>query len=100
MWHFLLCGCVCAALSCDCLARPDASIIQSVYDSEAANGSPLHDRDLRVIGASCNIAAEGEYLCQVTFLSNADPNKRLYFDIVSIDQTYHGWKLRSGLCRR
>ncbi len=60
----------------------------------------MHDKGLRVIEAACDNPTEGKYLCQVTFLSNDDPDQRLYFDIVAVGMNDRGWELKSGLCKR
>jgi hypothetical protein len=100
MWDFVLWACALAALSCGVVAPPNVSIIQSAYEREASSGSTLHDKGLRVIEAACDNPAEGKYLCQVTFLSNDDPDQRLYFDIVAVARNDRGWELKSGLCKR
>jgi hypothetical protein len=86
-------------MSCDA-ATPNVALIQSAYEREASNGSKLHDRGLRVLEATCESGAAGSFLCKVTFLSNDDPNQRLYFDVVAVARTDKGWELRSGLCKR
>jgi hypothetical protein len=79
---------------------PDASIIQRAYERESAAGSSLHDRGLRVIGAKCAPSKTSAYLCEVTFTSSADPDERLYFDVIRIARKDDGWQLESGLCKR
>ena len=44
----------------------------------------MHDKGLQVLEASCDEPSGGTYLCQVTFLSTADPNQRLYFDVIAV----------------
>src|ERR1700731_402591 len=96
---FILWACALAGISCD-VSKPNVALIQSAYEREAANGSKLHDRGLRVLEASCERSTDGRFLCQVTFLSNDDPSQRLYFDVVAVARTDKGWELRSGLCKR
>lgn len=91
---------VLATLPSGGVAPPDVSTIQSPYEREAASGSSLHDKGLRVIEAVCGDASEERYLCQVTFLSNDDPEQRLYFDVVGLVRNGGGWTLESGLCKR
>jgi hypothetical protein len=102
MWSTKLLFWVCsiAGLSCGTAVSPNASIIQSAYESEASSGSSLHDRGLKVIEASCDKPVGDQFLCQVTFLSADDPNQRLYFDIVAVSRSERGWELKSGLCKR
>jgi hypothetical protein len=82
--EFALWSCSLLGWSCGAAEKPDVSIIQSAYEREAAKGSPLHDKGLEVIEASCDDAKAGQYLCQVTFLSKDDPAERLYFDVVAL----------------
>jgi hypothetical protein len=96
---FILWACALVGMSCGA-STPGVAVIQSAYEREAANGSKLHDRGLRVLEASCERGAAGGFLCQVTFLSNDDPDQRLYFDVVAVARTDKGWELRSGLCKR
>lgn len=95
LWACSLIGTPCDA------STPDVAIIQSAYEQEAANGSKLHDRGLRVLEASCERGkASDNFLCQVTFLSKDDPRQRLYYDVVAVARTEKGWELQSGLCKR
>jgi hypothetical protein len=96
---FTVWACALVGLSCDA-STPSAALIQSAYELEASNGSKLHDKGLRVLEAKCDDGAAGRFLCQVTFLSNDDPDQRLYFDIVAVARTDSGWELKSGLCKR
>lgn len=83
---------------------PDTAIIQQAYEQESAAASSLHDRGLRVLNAACGQAKAGDkasdYLCEVTFTSAADPDQRLYFDVIRIVRIDGGWQLASGLCKR
>lgn len=85
------------ALSCN--ATPGASVIQSAYDREEAVGSKLHDKSLQVLQAKCHDDGTDKYLCEVTFISKADPTERLFFDIVAVARGADGWELKSGLCK-
>jgi hypothetical protein len=102
MWlaGFLLWSCSLVGWSCGTVPKPDVSMIQSAYEREAANGSPLHDKGLEVIEASCDDPKAGKFLCQVTFLSRDDPAERLYFDVVAVAWSGREWVLKSGLCKR
>jgi hypothetical protein len=101
MWTagFILWACALVGISCG-TSTPDVAVIQAAYEREAANGSKLHDRGLRVLEANCERSTAGSFLCQVTFLSNDDPDQRLYFDVVAVARIDKGWELRSGLCKR
>jgi hypothetical protein len=99
---FVVWACSLVGLSCE--GGPTLSTIQSAYEREAASGSSLHDRGLRVLESKCHGSAgehAGEkFLCEVRFISNGDPTERLYFDIVAVTRTGNNWELTSGLCRR
>jgi hypothetical protein len=101
MWAagFILWACSLVGMSCDA-STPNVALIQSACEREASNGGKLHDRGLRLLEATCDSSAAGGFLCQVTFMSNDDPNQRLYFDVVAVTRTAKGWELRSGLCKR
>jgi hypothetical protein len=59
------------------------------------------DKGLKIVDATCDHGDQnGRFLCQVSFVSEDDPDKRLYFDIVSAAHTDKGWMLTSGLCKR
>ena len=97
MWQAV--GWICSLVGLACSSVPNVAVIQTAYEREAA-GSELHDKDLQVLTAKCH--DEGPFLCEVTFISNKDPNKgdeRLYFDIVAVARTATGWELKSGLCK-
>jgi hypothetical protein len=98
MWQAV--GWMCALGAVFCPAAPDVAVIQSAYDREASAGSKLHDKDLQVLDSKCHDNSADGYLCEVTFISKADPTERLYFDIVSVARAADGWQLKSGLCRR
>jgi hypothetical protein len=102
MWltDFVFRICPLVGLSCGVVSTPNVSIIQSAYEREASNGSSLHDKGLKVIEATCDDPKAGRFLCQITFLSTADPNQRLYFDVVAVAVSDQGWELKSGLCKR
>jgi len=102
MWHtkVALWACQLVGLSCNLDTVPNVETIQAAYQRESAEGSSLHDRNLRVLEAKCDDGKTGRFLCQVTFMSNGDPDERLYFDIVSVARVDQEWKLTSGLCKR
>jgi hypothetical protein len=90
----------CSLVGWLCGAAPDAPVLQAAYEREAAAGSSLHDRGLRVLTAKCHGGDSGRYLCEVTFTASGDPNGRLYFDIVAVVRQNDEWTLTSGLCKR
>ena len=91
---------VCAMTGVSCESTPNAAIIQTAYEQQAPSSGVRHDKGLRIVDASCNNGENGSFLCQVSFVSEDDPEKRLYFDIVSAALTDKGWTLTSGLCKR
>jgi hypothetical protein len=93
-------GWLCALVAVSCKSIPDIAVIQSAYEREASAGSALHDRGLEVLRAKCHDNSNESFLCEVTFISKADPAQRLYFDIVAVNRAGEGWVLKSGLCKR
>jgi hypothetical protein len=83
-----------------CSGAPDIVTIQTAYEREAAGGSKLHDKDLKVLQAKCHDDSKDGFLCEVMFTSATDSNQRLYFDIVAVARKGDGFELKSGLCRR
>jgi len=98
MWQAVVWACSLVGLSCNSV--PDMATIQTAYEREASSGSTLHDRGLRVLQAKCHDDSSDRFLCEVMFVSNTDPNGRLYFDIVAVARMAEGWELKSGLCKR
>lgn len=93
--------CSMVGVGCNLTPAPSVATIQAAYDREVSNASSLHDKNLQVLEAKCDVKnADGRYLCQVTFMSTADRTQRLYFDIVSVAPLGSDWELKSGLCRR
>lgn len=97
VWVCGLAGLSCASADA---AAPSVSIIQSAYEREAASGSKLHDKGLTVVKADCDNLGQGQFLCQMNYLSTADPDQKLYFDVMVVALTDDGWRLKSGLCKR
>ena len=98
MWQSIAWACSLLGFSCN--TPPDMAVIQTAYEREASAGSKLHDKDLKVLKAKCHDDGKEAFLCEVMFVSNSDPNERLYFDIVAVARTSNGWELKSGLCKR
>jgi hypothetical protein len=92
---------VCNVTGISCVSTPDVATIQAAYEQEAPSSGVRHDKGLQIVDATCDHGNEnGRFLCQVSFVSQDDPDKRLYFDIVSAAHTDKGWVLTSGLCKR
>ena len=91
---------VCSITGLSCDSTPNAATIQAAYERAAPESGVRHDKDLRIIQATCDHGVNGRFLCQVSFISQEDPDQRLYFDIVSATHTDQGWTLTSGLCKR
>ena len=84
---------------------PDVPGIQAAYEAAyiATRGKPPgeHADDLRIENAHCQPLKPGPgAACQIDFVRQRDPDGRLYFDIVTLQQEPQGtaWVLRSGLC--
>lgn len=83
-------------------AQPDAGTIQSAYEAELGRGTKKHDPGLRIRTAECSMpdaARPDSFTCSVQFTTAADQDGRLYLDIVQVDRSDRGWKLKGGLCR-
>jgi len=90
--------CNVSGISCE---TPTVDIIQKAYEQEAPSSGVRHDKGLKIVEAACDSGDESRrFLCQVSFVSEDDPDKRLYFDIVAAALTDKGWVLTSGLCKR
>ena len=98
MWQVV--GWTCALIAMSCSTVPDVAVIQAAYEREASAGSTRHDKGLQVLQSKCHDDGAGGFLCEVTFISTADPTERLYFDIVAVARAENGWTLKSGLCKR
>jgi hypothetical protein len=90
---------ICSLVGLLCDPVPDVSIVQTAYEREASADSSLHDKGLKVLTTKCRDRTGDRFLCEVTFVSTADPAERPYFDIVDVARTKDGWILQSGLCK-
>jgi hypothetical protein len=97
MWQGIVWACSLVGWSCASL--PDMAAIQTAYEQEAAAGSKLHDKDLKVLKANCHDEGKRPFLCEVMFISTTDPSERLLFDVVAVSRRGDGWELKSGLCK-
>jgi hypothetical protein len=94
----------CAALAAGCAvapawaALPSAQSVQSAYDAARAANAERHELDLVIEDARCTAMKAGGYACQIDFVRRAAPEKRLYFDVVTLDERDGQWVLLSGLC--
>ena len=79
-------------------ASPDPSSVQSAYDAARAVNAERHQFDLVIETAKCNPMKVGGYACQIDFVRKAEPDRRLYFDVITIDEKEGHWVLLSGLC--
>ena len=98
MWKVILWACSLATMPCG--AHPDISTVQEAYRREEASGAKEHDKQLKILDAKCHDRSNTGLLCEVTFMSEADPDERLYFDIVALAPAEEGWRMASGLCKR
>jgi hypothetical protein len=79
-------------------ALPTAQSIQSAYDDARVDNAERHQFDLVIEDAKCSEIRSGGYACQIDFVRRTEPDKRLYFDVVTVDQRDGRWKLLQGLC--
>jgi len=97
-------ACSLLGVSCATATDPTVSTIQAAYELESQSSGSRHDTGLKVVEAKCHdkasASAESNFLCEVQFISTADPAERLYFDIVAVTRNGDDWKLVSGLCKR
>jgi len=96
---FFIWVCAMTGMSCE-PSTPNAATIQTAYEHEAPSSGVRHDKGLRIVDAACDHGENGRFLCQVSFVSEDDPDQRLYYDVVSAAHTDSGWTLTSGLCKR
>jgi len=89
----LLAGTACASAS-----MPTAESIQSAYDAARAENAERHQFDLVIEHAKCSAIRTGGYACQIDFVRRSEPDKRLYFDVVTVDERDGRWTLLGGLC--
>src|SRR5215470_4611630 len=101
MWQakFVAWTCSLVTLFCYFDSSPGVATIQTAYEREESAGSTLHDKGLRVLQTQCDDGKTGRFLCQVVFISRADPTERLYFDVIAVARKSGGWELQSGLCK-
>lgn len=94
-----LAGALAGCLAGTALASvPDAQAVQSAYDAARVDNAERHAYDLVIQGAKCSEIKGGGYACQIDFVRRAEPDKRLYFDVVTLDERQGHWTLLSGLC--
>jgi len=79
-------------------ALPTASSVQSAYDAARVVNAERHELELVIEDAKCSAMKAGGYACQIDFVRRAAPEKRLYFDVVTVDEQDGQWVLLSGLC--
>jgi hypothetical protein len=81
-------------------AMPTAQSVQSAYDAARIDNAERHADDLVIENAQCSAMKVGGYACQIDFVRRAAPEKRLFFDVVTLDEREGRWVLLSGLCVR
>jgi hypothetical protein len=79
-------------------ALPTAASVQSAYDAARVVNAERHELELVIENAKCSEMKAGGYACQIDFVRRAAPEKRLYFDVVTLDERDGQWVLLSGLC--
>jgi hypothetical protein len=79
---------------------PDLGVVQATYDFEESFGNPAHDKGLKIMQARCMKGGEAAYICFVSFMSEQDPDQRIYNSATEIARVGNIWLLKSGLCKR
>ena len=79
-------------------ALPGAGDVQTAYDAARVDNAERHAYDLVIQTAKCMTMRVGGFACQIDFVRRAEPDRRLYFDVVTIDEHEGRWVLLSGLC--
>jgi hypothetical protein len=77
---------------------PGPDNVQSAYDAARLVNADRHAYDLVIQTAKCMTMKAGGFACQIDFVRKAEPDRRLYFDVVTIDEQDGRWVLLSGLC--
>ena len=84
-------------------AAPDTDAIQQAYDDarQEVTDPAQHVYELSFVGIRCNAMEDSDaYVCQVDYVRKSAPQGRLYFEVITIKQTWLGrWRLLSGLCQ-
>jgi len=95
----LLVACVMAAQAAQAAPSvPVTASVQSAYDDARQVNADRHAYDLVIESAKCQSIKAGGYACQIDFTRKAEPDRRLYFDVVTLDEREGRWVLLSGLC--
>jgi hypothetical protein len=93
-----------AALAAACIAAPafatlpTVESVQAAYDAARVQNAERHELELVIQDAKCSEMKAGGYACQIDFVRRAAPEKRLYFDVITLDERAGQWVLLSGLC--
>ncbi len=94
-----LAGLLCACAASPALAAlPTIESVQDAYDAARVDNADRHVYDLVIRHAKCDAIKAGGYACQIDFVRRDEPEKRLFFDVVTIDERQGRWTLLSGLC--
>jgi hypothetical protein len=91
----VLAACLCAPAHA---TLPSVASVQSAYDAARLANAQRHEDDLVIQDATCSEMKVGGYACQIDFVRRAAPEKRLFFDVVTVDEQAGQWVLLSGLC--
>jgi len=83
----------------DAKPAPDTGVVQATYDFESSFGNPAHDKGLRIIQARCMKGEAAAFICFVSFMSEQDPDQRIYNSATEIARVGQSWLLKSSLCK-
>ena len=79
-------------------ASPDVTSVQAAYVDARQGNAERHAYDLVIETAKCQPLKAGGYMCQIDFTREGERDRRLYFDVVTLDEKAGRWQLLSGLC--
>ena len=86
------------ALAGEAAASPGPADVQAAYDAARQANADRHAFDLVIETARCQPLKAGGHACQVDFTRRSEPDRRLYFDVVTVDAREGHWVLLAGLC--
>jgi hypothetical protein len=91
-----------AALQAAAAAEPRLGVaaVQAAYEDARLVNAERHAYDLVIETAKCQPMDRGGQLCQIDFTRRGESDRRLYFDVITLDEHAGRWVLLSGLCMK
>lgn len=81
---------------------PGVEQIQQAYEEARSDpqSNAQHVYDLDITNARCvPLHTKSQQMCQIDFIRRGESPRRLYFEVVTIEERQSGWLLLSGLCK-